>query len=80
MRKYIDADELIKTLNREGIPFNEDVNHFIIHASAADVEEVVRCKDCEYWSNSFTLNGRRRCLNTSICTDGDFYCGWGSKE
>ena len=40
MSKYIDAEELIKTLNREGVPFNEDVNHFILHAPAADVQEV----------------------------------------
>ena len=40
MAKYIDADELIKTLNREGVPFNEDVNYFILHAPAADVAEV----------------------------------------
>ena len=37
MSKYIDADELIKTLNREGVPFNEDVNYFILNAPAADV-------------------------------------------
>lgn len=40
MSKYIDADELIKTLNREGVPFNEDVNYFILNAPAADVQEV----------------------------------------
>lgn len=40
MGRYIDADELIKTLNREGIPFNDDVNYFILSAPAADVQEV----------------------------------------
>lgn len=40
MSRYIDADKLIKTLNREGVPFNEDVNYFILHAPAADVAEV----------------------------------------
>ena len=46
----------------------------------ADVEEVVRCRDCVMWDGSFTLNGQKKCLNMSFCTDGDFYCWWGSKE
>lgn len=46
----------------------------------ADVVEVVRCRECVMWDGSFTLNGQKKCLNMTFCTDGDFYCGWGSKE
>lgn len=40
MSKYIDADLLIETLNKEKVPFNDDVNYFILNAHAADVVEV----------------------------------------
>ena len=40
MSKYIDADRLIETLNKEKVPFNDDVNYFILNAPAADVQEV----------------------------------------
>ena len=42
--------------------------------------EVVRCRECVMWDGSFTLNGQKKCLNMTFCTDGDFYCWWGSKE
>lgn len=44
------------------------------------LERVVRCRECVMWDGSFTLNGQKKCLNMTFCTDGDFYCGWGSKE
>lgn len=43
--------------------------------------EVVRCKDCEMWSDSFEVKDvGKRCLNFRIITRPDFYCAWGSKE
>lgn len=42
--------------------------------------ELVRCRECVMWDDSLVLNGKKKCLNMSFCTDGDFYCGWGSKE
>jgi acetyl-CoA carboxylase beta subunit len=40
MGKYIDVAALIDTLNKEKVPFNDDVNYFILNAPAADVAEV----------------------------------------
>lgn len=56
--------------------------HIAIQTIYHDVPsvEVVRCRECVMWDDSFVLNGKKRCLNMSFCTDGDFYCGWGSKE
>ena len=89
MRKYIDAD-IIRNhfkadLSRRPKSFLDDmlmvcVDRVIENAPAADVAEVVRCGDCVMWDGSFTLNGQKKCLNMTFCTDGDFYCGWGSKE
>lgn len=77
-RKYIDADELIKTLNREGVPFNEDVNHFILHAPAADVAEVKRGR----WETEVrTIYGHKiPFFVCSVCgksaADEYNYCPW----
>lgn len=48
MSDYIKREALLKTLNKEGIPYNGEVNYFIMNAPAADVVEVVRCKDCVF--------------------------------
>ena len=40
MKKYIDADRLIETLNKEKVPFNDNVNYFILNAPASEVSEV----------------------------------------
>lgn len=84
MRKYIDADELIKTLNKEGVPFNEEVNYFILNAPAADVEEVVRCKYCKYQDKgendceAWNLCGYRPWLH--IPTEDDAFCSKGERK
>jgi len=67
MAKYIDADRLIETLNKEKVPFSEDVNYFIINAPAADVAEVRHgrwlkdytphepyCSVCDYRTSNLT--------------------------
>ena len=44
-----------------------------------DVAEVVRCKECVFHSDSFILNGKRKCNIFCMCTDDGFYCGFGEK-
>lgn len=92
MSKYIDSEAFFKVINT--LPYKDtsypdtsvyngaisDVADMLTHFPAADVQEVVRCKECVMWDGSFTLNGQKKCLNMTFCTDGDFYCGWGSKE
>lgn len=88
MRKYIDANSLLAILvKRSEEAANIEEWHAyamscgdVMKMPAADVTEVVRCRDCVMWDGSFTLNGKKKCLNMSFCTDGDFYCGWGSKK
>jgi hypothetical protein len=45
---FISRSKLLETLNREKIPFNADVNYFIMNAPAADVRPVVRGKWITY--------------------------------
>lgn len=91
--KYIDAEKTIERLKRwkdKGMGYGSLIFVFkqtvtatielIEELPAADVVEVVRCRECVMWDGSFTLNGQKKCLNMAFCTDGDFYCGWGSKE
>lgn len=52
----------------------------LVEEKTGNMTELVRCRECVMWDDSLVLNGKKRCLNMSFCTDGDFYCGWGSKE
>lgn len=86
MRRYIDADKakngVMEFVDKYGEIVGMSVTDFniLLERCAADVAEVVRCRDCVMWDGSFTLNGQKKCLNVTFCTDGDFYCGWGTKE
>ena len=50
-KEYIDREALLDTLARnwETITDIDDYYFFVKEAPAADVVEVVRCKDCVYW-------------------------------
>ena len=41
--------------------------------------QVVRCKECVFHSDSFILNGKRKCNIFCMCTEDGFYCGFGEK-
>lgn len=84
MKKYIDAEGVMRacydSFLKTGNKAYREIFALVEAAPAEDVQEVVRCRECVLWDDSFVLNGKKRCLNTGICTNGDFYCGWGSKE
>lgn len=84
MSKYIDADGVMRACYDSFLKTGNKAYHKIFSlveaVPAADVTEVVRCRECVMWDGSFTLNGQKKCRNMTFCTDGDFYCGWGSKE
>ena len=63
MSRYIDADALLAKLNQEGIPFNADVNYFIMHAPSVNTwisceEQLPESEEKTYW----------------ICTDTEYQC------
>ena len=67
MSKYIDVAALIDTLNKEKVPYNDDVNYFIFTAPAADVAEV---KHGRWMPITFGAdeNGIYRGFRCSVCS------------
>ena len=54
-------------------------------AKAADVVEVVRCKDCKNWDTSWTptayhYEGGHYCAMVDLITARMFYCGHGERR
>lgn len=88
MKKYIDADELKKVFL-----YSEDAEYArwtlagilyeIDDIEAADVVEVVRCKDCKY--AHMTVDGECKYCdiwfpNEKEYLDGDYYCASGERK
>ena len=84
MGKYIEAETVFNELTNRYKTAKGEARKAYREAldivTAVGEIEVVRCRGCVMWDGSFTLNGQKKCLNMTFCTDGDFYCGWGSKE
>ena len=90
MPRYIDADALIKTIYPIGV--QNDLN-YVINAKAvkvaidkqptADVEEVVRCKDCEFYLNDTEyckLKNVGYCKYNRIVKSPFSYCSSGERK
>lgn len=80
MARYIDADNLINELSAACMPIyekgitgilgdNSSIADIINEQPTADVQEVVRCKDCIY----------RKSSEFCECREPDFYCADGAK-
>lgn len=72
--RLIDADELLKDLNEAKIPFNADINSFIISAPTIDAEPVVYCKNCVH---NIKRYGMKVCAILGRQTSNNFYCYYG---
>lgn len=88
MSKYIDIKELFRRINacHIGNPiakaFSEsDIGNMILDTPTADVEEVVRCKDCIFMEHTFGIGyDMVRCMRTNLnMFNGDGFCSWGIK-
>lgn len=78
MSKYIDADKAIKDYARYGIKHfydATDLEAILNECPAADVVEVVRCKDCKHADLFYPY-----CAIWEAAIDGDGYCYKGEKE
>ena len=85
MPRYIDAEKLIKKIRKCkfeitacGIMYHAgSVQSAINFAPAADVVEVVRCKDCIWWHTN-------ACAFRNDCADGlpcaDDFCSHGERK
>ena len=75
MSDYIKREDAIKALHDEPVRYVKA----ICDVPAADVVEVVRCKDC-MWSTKRTRSGHRYCevMNDYAVDDG--FCSWAEKN
>lgn len=89
MPKYIDREALgIGKCNSDNFndrAYAEGWNaaiDIIENAPAADVVEVIRCRDCAHYCGITFGNICRRwsCLNVKNCTKPDDYCSYGIRK
>lgn len=76
--KYIDADKAIKDYAHYGIKHfydATDLEAILNECPAADVVEVVRCKECKHADLFYPY-----CTIWEAAIDGDGYCYKGEKE
>ena len=93
-KKYIDAEKFKNTLKESLILSPDTAEEFsnlgIVFAisrinsmPAANVEEVVRCKDCKYARKEKEVYGIAdfKCLKTLVtCLDADDFCSYGERQ
>lgn len=80
MTEYIDREKLLKNVEMKGRwGFSGTaIYQAIKDAPAADVVEVVRCKDCVCRSGSSTVV--HHCTLSGIPVDGDDFCSYGERD
>lgn len=88
--EYIRREDALRAVQRQrganrSPAQNEMLNRIktdIIRAPAADVAEVVRCKDCQNWKRNVGLtdspNGH--CFEHDIDTNGRDFCSYGERK
>lgn len=87
MARYVDIDDIIKTFEKlHGEEsallncYNADwIVSFLEAQPAADVAEVVRCKDCKHL-NPMGSGGYRKCLRDNLWKDTDDFCSRGERK
>jgi hypothetical protein len=86
-KRYIDAEALVNKIFPYGMldggnyPIQaKAVRKAIDGIEAADVVEVVRCKDCKIGSPDAILDGFYYCHNNNLLHKGDHYCSYGTRK
>lgn len=75
-KKYIDVNNLLLNLPNE--PYKGVLKRILIQAPAADVVEVVRCGECEWWTKQ-EASCQGRCERYGIYPTAAWYCAAGTK-
>ena len=84
--RYIDADELIKSIDKEIFTNPTTRSYFkqiVRKQPTADVVEVVRCKDCKHFAEEMIeddLEGFCKSVSGMINPGPDFYCSYGERR
>lgn len=84
-KKYIELGEAKRVMKANdwlnpAIP--NVVNVILDRLPAADVVEVVRCKDCKWWWDNTGITKRPKgfCYEHGMCTNGDAFCSRGERK
>ncbi len=85
MSRYIDADDLIKSIDKEIFTNPTTRSYFkqiVYKQPTADVVEVVRCNDCKHWGGAtYGFVCRKYSgIDTKICMGADHYCSYGERR
>ena len=86
---YVDREKTLKEIEKKfnplsttycyGHAFHTLVKAIINEQPTADVEEVVRCKDCEHWIY-WSDEKRGSCKLNHMSTNGDDFCSCGKRR
>lgn len=84
-KEYIEREALLQTLNKEGVPYNADVNYFITNAPAVDIEAVVRCGKCKHYSKYghcklLSVEADSYSYGAYVDMDNDDFCSYGERK
>ena len=95
MSEYIDKDALMETLKDAHKRLIETIGHtrhtigfegamdYVEEAPAADVVEVVRCKDCKHHEELLNNNDENVLCwvhGLDVIVDGNGYCNYGERK
>lgn len=88
MGEYISREAAIKEVYRFDGYLDDDLEWRLHYAlkrlPAADVVEVVRCRECANWQSGWTpsnaKDGTHFCANVGLCTPSDWYCADGERK
>lgn len=75
-KKYIEANDLMKQLPNE--PYKGEIRRVLQQAPAADVVEVVRCRDCREYTP--VEGGKPLCALHSIGVAYDDFCSYAERR
>ncbi len=84
--RLIDANALLREVDRYFFWSADEVKHFIATATTVDAVEVVRCKDCKHYVQFLQDSKDCRCTIFSGCydrpypTDPDDFCSYGERR
>lgn len=83
MAKYINADllEVVCFTDQEG-SFSDGVQWLLEYIDAlpsADVQSVIRCKDCKHW-NDASADGFNSCEMDALIRHESFFCANGERK
>lgn len=79
-KKYIEANDLLKHLPNE--PYKGAIRRVLQQAHAADVVEVVRCRDCKYYDSYYTNCDHQRHDHQEfpVVQEPDDYCSYAERR